>query len=81
MHQELLQRVVDEEDVLVQPILLLMVLAHVLLRDEVQQEVYQVDAQVRVPDPPVQDHGDCARELHLKVHVRSEVDLSLDLLE
>lgn len=58
-----------------------MVLAHVLLRHEVQQEIDQVDSHVRVADAAVQDHGDRADELHLQVGVRSEVDFGLDLLE
>ena len=81
MHQELLQCVIYEEYIFVQAVLLLMVLTHVLLWDEVQQEVNHVNSHVWVADTSVHDHGDCTDKLHLEVSICSEVDFRLNLLE
>ena len=81
VHQVLLEGVVDEEDVLVEAVLLLVVLADVLLGHQVEREVDEVDAHVWVADAAVQHDRDRADELHLEIGVGSKVDFCLDLLE
>ena len=81
MHQVLLEGVIGEEYVLVEAVLVLMVLAHLLLGYEVDQEVDEVDTHVGVADAAVEHDGDSADELHLELSVGSNVGFCVDLLE
>ena len=56
VHQVFLQCIIHKEYIFIQPILLFVVLADVLLRSQVQQECHQIDTHVRISNAAVEDY-------------------------
>lgn len=70
MHQVLLQSRIGEEVVLIELVLLLMALAHLLLRHNLLQEINETNTHVRIRNSPVENdrYGTCQLCLEVLIH-------------
>ena len=80
MHEILSEGGIFKPDVLVKPILPLMMLAHLLLRQDLHHEVDELNAHVWILYFPIQNDCHVTCKLHMYVHISTKIYLRVNHL-
>ena len=81
MKEVLSKSCILEEHVLIQSILLLLILTHIFLRHDMEQEADKFNSHVWVADSSVHYHFHTSSELQVHVLVCSDIDLGIEHFE